>query len=427
MPAEQCNNGKWKWGKTGACKYDSKLEAENDNKDYYRALEDIDLTPTKGMVEAAKRGLELREEFGRGGTEVGVKTANMIIDNQLTIERIIKMYAYFKRHEVDKEAEGFNSGEEGYPSAGKIAWMLWGDDAGMAFSERKRNEINEEKLKEEKMDKRHIKKVIEDDKTVTIVFGKSEEWEGVDIDVNDDSEEIQEEITEESCEVCDGRSCDPCENESRNIWNKKYNNESMEKRVYTIETRVKKDEDDKEMVEGYASIFNSRSENLGNFYEYISPDAISQETIDKSDVRALINHDESLILARSTAGTLKLSVDQKGLKYSFDIPETTYGRDLAINMKNGNITQSSFAFTVAEDDWTTDAAGNDIRTITKIDRLYDVSPVSFPAYSQAEADLVVAKRGLACYKETLKKEDEEKDLVARSLAQLKIELIKRNK
>ena len=93
MPAEQCNNGKWKWGKTGACKYYSKLEAENDNKDYYRALEDIDLTPTKGMVEAAKRGLELREEFGRGGTEVGVKTANMIIDNQLTIERIIKMYA----------------------------------------------------------------------------------------------------------------------------------------------------------------------------------------------------------------------------------------------------------------------------------------------------------------------------------------------
>ena len=74
--------------------------------------------------------------------------------------------------------------------------------------------------------------------------------------------------------------------------------------------------------------------------------AISQETIDKSDVRALINHDPKfgswLVLH---AGTLKsLSVDEKGMRYSFDIPETSYGKDLAINMKNGNISQSSICF-----------------------------------------------------------------------------------
>ena len=262
MPAEICNNGKWKWGKTGECKYDSKAEAEEDNKDYYN-------------------------ETGK---------------NLLT------------------EKEG-----------------------------------------------------------------------------------------------------------TFNIWDKKYNNIDMEKRIYNIETRVEQKEDDKEVVVGYGSIFNSRSENLGNFYEYISPEAITQETIDRSDVRALINHDESLILARSTSGTLQLSVDEKGLRYSFDIPETSYGKDLAINMKNGNINQSSFAFTIAEngDEWSTDEDGNDIRTITKIDRLYDVSPVSFPAYQQAESDLVIAQRGLACYKETQRKEDEENDLVARSLARLKIELVKR--
>ena len=212
-----------------------------------------------------------------------------------------------------------------------------------------------------------------------------------------------------------------------NIWDKKYNNTIMEKRIFNIENRFETREDGQEVVIGYGSIWNSRSENLGGFYEYISPDAISQETIDKSDVRALINHDPNLVLARSTAGNLSLSVDEKGLRYEFSIPETSYGKDLAINMKNGNINQSSFAFTVGADEWSTDEDGNDIRTITSIEKLYDVSPVTYPAYSQAESDLVVAQRALAMYKENKEIKEEETDLVARSLAQLKIELIKRKK
>ena len=212
-----------------------------------------------------------------------------------------------------------------------------------------------------------------------------------------------------------------------NIWDKKYNNTIMEKRIFNIENRFETREDGQEVVVGYGSIWNSRSENLGGFYEYISPDAISQETIDKSDVRALINHNPDLVLARSTAGNLSLSVDEKGLRYEFSIPETSYGKDLAINMKNGNINQSSFAFTVGADEWSTDEDGNDIRTITSIEKLYDVSPVTYPAYSQAESDLVVAQRALAMYKENKEIKEEETDLVARSLAQLKIELIKRKK
>ena len=212
-----------------------------------------------------------------------------------------------------------------------------------------------------------------------------------------------------------------------NIWDKKYNNTIMEKRIFNIENRFETREDGQEVVVGYGSIWNSRSENLGGFYEYISPDAISQETIEKSDVRALINHDPNLVLARSTAGNLSLSVDEKGLRYEFSIPETSYGKDLAINMKNGNINQSSFAFTVGADEWSTDEDGNDIRTITSIEKLYDVSPVTYPAYSQAESDLVVAQRALAMYKENKEIKEEETDLVARSLAQLKIELIKRKK
>ena len=212
-----------------------------------------------------------------------------------------------------------------------------------------------------------------------------------------------------------------------NIWDKKYNNTIMEKRIFNIENRFETKEDGQEVVIGYGSIWNSRSENLGGFYEYISPSAITEETIAKSDVRALINHDPNLVLARSTAGNLKLSVDDIGLRYEFSIPETSYGKDLAINMKNGNINQSSFAFTVGADEWSTDEEGNDIRTITSIERLYDVSPVTYPAYSQAESDLVVAQRGLAMYKEKQEIKEEENDLVARSLAKLKIELIKRTK
>ena len=113
------------------------------------------------------------------------------------------------------------------------------------------------------------------------------------------------------------------------------------------------------------------------------------------------------------------------------MPNTTYGKDLAISMKRGDITQSSFAFTVAEDDWSTDDSGNNIRTIKKIDRLYDVSPVTYPAYNMAESDLVVAKRGLEQYKQSLVEdieeiiEEKENNLVRNSLISLNIELKKR--
>ena len=212
-----------------------------------------------------------------------------------------------------------------------------------------------------------------------------------------------------------------------NIWEKKYNN-SMEKRIYNIESRIEQNDDGKDVVIGYAAIYDSRSEFMG-FYEYIAPGAFTNELIKNSDVRALINHDPNLVLARSKfgEGTLKLSTDEKGLAFEYELPETSYGKDLGINLKNGNITQSSFAFTIPKDgdEWSTDDEGNDIRTINEIDKLYDISSVTYPAYSQAESDLIVAQRGLAVYKEKLQNEQEEKDLVSRSLAKLKIELQKR--
>lgn len=98
--------------------------------------------PTNAMKEEAKRGLAWRKEYNRGGTEVGINRAKQIISGQELSERdILDMYAFFSRHEVDKKAEGFNPGEKGYPSNGRIAWSLWGSDAGFEWSKREREKI----------------------------------------------------------------------------------------------------------------------------------------------------------------------------------------------------------------------------------------------------------------------------------------------
>lgn len=100
----------------------------------YKGVE-IDTKATKSMAEEAKRGLEWREEFGRGGTEVGVARARDISNRrELSIDTVRRMYSYFARHEVDKQGEGFSPGEEGYPSAGRIAWALWGGDVGQRWA-----------------------------------------------------------------------------------------------------------------------------------------------------------------------------------------------------------------------------------------------------------------------------------------------------
>ncbi|MFT0318916.1 HK97 family phage prohead protease [Bacteroides thetaiotaomicron] len=153
---------------------------------------------------------------------------------------------------------------------------------------------------------------------------------------------------------------------------------------YFNEIRANEDSESRK-VEGYAVIFNSESEDLG-FIETIEKDAIDDEVIAKSDVFALMNHDDKRgILARSRKGkgSLKLSIDDRGLKYEFNAPKTTLGDELLEMLRRNDITSSSFAFTVATggDSWEK-RDGRYYRTIKKIDRLFDVSPVYNPAYSE---------------------------------------------
>ena len=82
----------------------------------------------------AQRGLDWRKEFGRGGIGPGQATARMLVGNSMTAPRVRKMSAYFARHEVDKQGTGWSPGSDGYPSNGRIAWALWGGDAGRSWS-----------------------------------------------------------------------------------------------------------------------------------------------------------------------------------------------------------------------------------------------------------------------------------------------------
>lgn len=147
-------------------------------------------------------------------------------------------------------------------------------------------------------------------------------------------------------------------------------------------------------IEGYAIVFNSQSEDMG-FYEEIASDALDG-VVERSDCFALLNHDESRgILARSKygEGTLKLTVDDIGLRYEFEAPNTQLGDETLEMIKRGDIDGSSFAFSIAEggEKWEK-RDGKYYRTISKIERLYDISPVYQPAY--AATTCVTDTRGL---------------------------------
>lgn len=117
-------------------------EEKEDEEMMSKAIEDVDLRPTKEMADEATRGLEMRAKYGRGGTEVGVARARDISNRKnLSAETVTRMNSYFARHKVDLEAPAAKEGNDGYPSAGLVAWKLWGGDAGEKWASRKVKEL----------------------------------------------------------------------------------------------------------------------------------------------------------------------------------------------------------------------------------------------------------------------------------------------
>ena len=121
---------------------------DSDIDEIIKAISDIDTTPTDSMVVEAKKGIAWRKEFNRGGTRIGATRASQIIAKEkLSPSTVRRMFSFFSRHESDKSAQGFRVGEKGYPSNGRIAWALWGGDAGFSWSTKVRNQLEKEKNK----------------------------------------------------------------------------------------------------------------------------------------------------------------------------------------------------------------------------------------------------------------------------------------
>lgn len=135
------------------------------------------------------------------------------------------------------------------------------------------------------------------------------------------------------------------------------------------------------MLFGYAAVFNEHSVDLGGFVEVIMPGAFGEAL--KGDVRALWQHDTALVLGRTVNETLRLAEDEVGLRCEIDLPETSWAADALVNLRRGDVDQMSFGFSVPPggDTWRETPDGW-LRTIWRVDPLYEVSPVTFAAYPQ---------------------------------------------
>jgi HK97 family phage prohead protease len=317
-----------------------------------RAIYDgIDFSPPAGVREEASRALAWRREFGRGGTEVGIARARDL-SNGTTIspDTARRMVSYFARHEVDKKGEGFSPGEKGFPSNGRIAWGLWGGDPGKAWCAKLTRQMN---AREESATLQWSNSVnIERRTLLSSILGFPA------IKVETRADEATEATVDGGLQV------------TRREW-----------------------------CVGYASVFGLLSLDLrdaaGDFVERIDPRAFDRVLTNREaplpiEPRALWNHDANYPLARYP-DTLRLIVDERGLRYEFPFPRTSYGQDLRMNIEDGIVKGSSFGFICAPggEHWGVEN-GRSVRTVTDIEALYDVSPTTYPAYP--DSDVEVAKR-----------------------------------
>lgn len=196
----------------------------------------------------------------------------------------------------------------------------------------------------------------------------------------------------------------------------------MEKELRSIEIRTI---EDSRKIEGMSIVFNALSNDLGGFRELIIPEAI-EGVIEQSDIFFLYNHTSDrgfLARSRNGMGSLKTEVREDGVYFEFDAPKSALGDEVLEYLKRGDVNQCSFAFTVESDKWEKQSDGMYIRTITKFKKLYDMSLVDNPAYSQTSACARFAeiKEEERLENERLMKEAEERAAQEEAEAKAKLE------
>jgi uncharacterized protein len=171
-------------------------------------------------------------------------------------------------------------------------------------------------------------------------------------------------------------------------------NDLFERRfVSRAELRVIEDNDGRMHIRGYGAVFDEWSENLGGFREQVTSSAFNK-TLQEADVRSLWNHDANYVLGRTSSGTLSLFVDQRGLGYDVIPPDAQWARDLVMSIRRGDVDGSSFGFRTTKDDWREVEGIGVGRRLIEVE-LYDVGPVTWPAYPQTSAEARAKARAKA--------------------------------
>lgn len=294
------------------------------------------------MRAAARRGLELYEEgFGGAGlTQKTVREARLMAEGQVSDDKWIRIAAWIARHMPDLDApKNSNRQDPEYPGAGLVAHLLWGSGPSKRAAERAMNYAEGV-----------VARIRAEERTMTDTTEKTSRWADV-------ARAIQKKI--------DG---EPATKEP-------------EIRTTSTEFEIRAEEGDGMTFTGYASVFNSSSEDLGGFREFVAPGAFKRSLQARNEIKLLWNHDTSEPLASVRGGSLQLMEDNYGLKVTAKLPNTTRGRDVAELLRSKVIDSMSFGFNVIKDSWSNNGA---VRTLESV-RLSEVSIVTYPAYTATTA------------------------------------------
>jgi len=383
--------------------------------------------PNDAMAEEAERGLEWRREYGRGGTQVGVARARDIANKRdLSMDTVRRMNSYFARHEVDKDAEGFRPGEDGYPSAGRIAWALWGGDAGQSWAARLVAQDDEDRTETRPYEGEHAARIRDPEGFDSFRRVNGEGGQGVDFvyGITDGEAQVQsirfkidfftEDQAREWLESNDFEPllfepAAPIDDSRASVVSLPQKLEApkmaqAEIRALSEPVELRQEDNGPIRVAGYAAVFNQETNIGGYFTETIAPGAFTSALDRGDDVVFLVNHD-GLPLARTRSGTLRLTQDERGLYIESELdPSDPDVRAIVPKMKRGDLDKMSFAFIPTRQSW--DDSGDMPKRMIEDLQLFDVAIVTTPAYDGTEIGL----RSLQKYRD-----EQQKNQAARRL------------
>jgi HK97 family phage prohead protease len=296
------------------------------------------------MRAAARRGLELYEEgFGGAGlTQKTVREARLMAEGQVSDDKWIRIGAWIARHMPDLDApKNSNRNDPEYPGAGLVAHLLWGSGPSKRAAQRAMDYADGV-----------VARIRAEERTMTDTTEKQTRWADVARAIQ---KKIDGELTIKDPEI----------------------------RTNSTSFELRSEEGDGMTFTGYASVFNSSSEDLGGFREFVAPGAFKRSLQARNEIKLLWNHDTSEPLASVRGGSLQLVEDNHGLKVTAKLPNTTRGRDVAELLRSKVIDSMSFGFNVIKDSWSNNGS---VRTLESV-RLSEVSVVTYPAYTATSASV----------------------------------------